>query len=100
MLIGEARTPMIKMRIRFVLCTTNAYWTTIVGETMAKTMNYQIIQINTRKKLKTNNISNIKNRLFGWMNRLPKNLFKLTISGDRSSIIREKVPVFLAIRKK
>ena len=71
MLIGEARTPMIKMRIRFVLCTTNAYWTTIVGETMAKTMNSQIIQINTElsKKLKATNIGNTKNRLLGWTNR-------------------------------
>ncbi len=53
---------MKKVRSRFILCTTNAYWTTTVGETMAKTMNSQIIQINTKlsKKLKTTNISNNK----------------------------------------
>ena len=63
---------MKKVGSRFILCTTNAYWTTTVGETMAKTMHSQIIQINTKlsKKLKTTNISNTKNRLFGWTNRL------------------------------
>ena len=65
---------MKKVGSRLILCTTDAYWSTTVGETMAKTMNSRIIQINTKlsKKLKTTNISNTKNGLFGWTNRLLK----------------------------
>ena len=53
---------MKKVGSRFILCTTNAYWTMMVAETMAKTMNSQTIQINTKlsKKLKAPNISNTK----------------------------------------
>ena len=59
---------MKKMRSRFILCTTIAYWTMRVGENMAKTMNSQVIQINTKlsKKLKTSNISNTKKRIL-WL---------------------------------
>ena len=87
---------MEKVRSRFILCTTNAYWAMTVGKTMAKSMSSQIIQINMKlsKKFKTTNISNTENIV--WLDEQ----IDEELRGDSSSIGREKIPVFLAIRKK
>ena len=77
---------MKEVRGRFVTSATCTEWTRTVGETVSKTMDSEIIQINTQlsKELNATNISDTKKRALGWTNRFLERGLELAIGSERA----------------
>ena len=90
---------MEEVRGRFVTGATCTEWTRAVGEAMAKTMDSEIIQINTQlsEELNATNISNTKERTLRWTDRLLERGLELTIGIERAYISREKTPLTFTV---